>query len=379
MAQENNLTAGHTLPMEKALTDSSRVIPTKEITNMLRTKEQYHEDLFAMRPNIFIGGECVGREDKRLRPGINVLDVTFDLAMDPEWKGIATAISSVTGEEINRWAHLPQNPHDLIQKQKLIRLAARRVGGCIQRCMGHDAINALAVCTKEMDEASGSDYHQRFLEYLKIYHQKDIDGCCAQTDSKGDRMKRPSEQEDPDAYLHIVEERNDGIVVKGFKMSITQAAYADEIIALPTRALMEADRDYAVAFAVPADTKGLSLITRPVWLRNHDKEGAPPFCIYGVSDCVVYFNNVFVPKSRVFMCKEWQFSRRMAMLFADSHRHSYSGCKPGVSDILCGTTLLAAEANNIAKASHVKEKLTEFAGSAELAFAAGRRLWKRLH
>lgn len=338
---------------------------------MLRTKEQYHDDLFSMRPNIIIGGECVGRDDPRLRPGINVLDVTFDLAQNPEWKGVATAISPVTGKEINRWAHLPQNAHDLLQKQKLIRLGARRVGGCIQRCMGHDAINALAICTREMDDANGTDYHQRFLAYLKLYHDKDLDGCCAQTDSKGDRMKRPSQQEDPDAYLHIVEERKDGIVVSGFKMSITQAAYADEIIALPTRALMESDRDFAVAFAIPADTEGVSLITRPVWLRGNEKKDAPPFCKYGVSDCIVYFDNVFVPKSRVFMCKEWQFGRRMALLFADSHRHSYSGCKPAISDILCGTASLAAEANNIARASHVKEKLSEFAGSAELAFAAG--------
>jgi aromatic ring hydroxylase len=154
-------------------------------------------------------------------------------------------------------------------------------------------------------------------------------------------------------------------------MSITQAAYADEIIALPTRALMESDRDYAVAFAIPADAQGLSLITRPVWLRGKDKADAPPFCKYGVSDCIVYFDNVFIPKSRVFMCGEWQFGRRMALLFADSHRHSYSGCKPAVSDILCGAASLAAEANNIAKASHVKEKLSEYAGAAELAFAAG--------
>lgn len=338
---------------------------------MLRTKEQYHEKLFSMRPNIYIGGEPVGRDDPRLRPGINVLDITFDLAQDPDWKGLATAVSTVTGEEINRWAHLPQNPHDLLQKQKLIRLGARRAGGCIQRCMGHDAINALAICTKEMDEANSTDYHQRFLDYMKIYHEQDLDGCCAQTDSKGDRMKRPSEQQDPDAYLHVVEEREDGIVVSGFKMSITQAAYADEIIVLPTRALMESDRDYAVAFAVPADVEGMSMITRPVWLRNKDNPDAAPFCKYGVSDSVIIFDKVFVPQERVFMCGEWQFGRRLALLFADSHRHSYSGCKPAVSDILCGTTYLAAEANNIARASHVKEKLSEFAGAAELAFAAG--------
>ena len=338
---------------------------------MLRTKEKYHEDLFSMRPNIYIGGECVGRDDPRIRPGINVLDVTFDLAQDPEWKGLATAISSVTHEEINRWAHLPQNSQDLFKKQKLIRLGARRTGGCIQRCMGHDAINALAICTREMDDANGTDYHKRFLDYLKLYHEKDLDGCCAQTDSKGDRMKRPSEQEDPDAYLHIVEERKDGIVVRGFKMSITQAPYADEIIALPTRALGEADRDFAVAFAVPADAEGLKLITRPVWLREKDNPDAGPFCQFGVSDCIVFFDNVFVPIERVFMCGEWQFGRRLALLFADSHRHSYSGCKPAVSDILCGAAALAAEANNIEKASHVKEKLSEFAGAAELAYAAG--------
>ena len=102
---------------------------------MLRTKEQYHDKLSNMKPNIYIGGEKVGRDDHRLRPGINVLDVTYDLAHDPQWKGLVTATSTITGEEINRWAHLPQNTHDLMQKQKLIRLTARRVGGCIQRCM----------------------------------------------------------------------------------------------------------------------------------------------------------------------------------------------------------------------------------------------------
>ena len=113
-----------------------------------------------MRLNIYIGGELVGRDESRLRPGSNVLDVTFDLARDQEWKGIATAKLSITGEEINRWAHLPQNPSVLIKKQQLIRLTARRVVGCIQRCMGPDAINAHAVCTREMDDANGTDYHR---------------------------------------------------------------------------------------------------------------------------------------------------------------------------------------------------------------------------
>jgi aromatic ring hydroxylase len=338
---------------------------------MLRTKEQYFEKLFSMNPNVYIGGEKVSRNDPRLRPGLNVLGVTFDLAQDQKWNNVATAHSTLIDEEVNRWAHLPQNPYDLMQKQKLIRLAARRVGGCIQRCMGHDAINALAICTKEIDEAKGTNYHERFMNYLKDYQKNDLVGCCAQTDSKGDRLKRPSEQSNPDHYVHIVQERDDGIIVSGFKMSITQAAYADEIIVIPTRALKADDRDFAVAFALPADWDNMHLITRPVWLRDKDDKNAPPFSKYGVSDSVIVFDNTFVPKERVFMCGEWEFGRRLALLFADSHRHSYSGCKPAVSDILCGAASLAAQANNIEKVPHVKEKLTEYAGAAELAYAAG--------
>jgi len=338
---------------------------------MLRNSTEYREKLFNMRPNIYIGGKRVGRDDSRLRPGIRVMDQTFELAQQPEYNDLFTATSSLTGDKINRWAHLPQNPRDLILKQKMIRVGARRVGGCIQRCMGQDALNALAICTREIDAKKGSEYHQRFRDYLTWYHQNDINGCCAQTDSKGDRLKRPHEQINPDAYVHIVEENDDGIFVSGYKMSITQAAYADELFVIPTRALQEEDRDYAVAFAIPADAEGVRLVTRPVWMRDKDDPDAAPFDRYGVSDSVIIFDRTFVPKKRVFMCGEWDFGRRMALLFADSHRHSYCGCKPAVSDILCGATLLAAEANNVAKVSHVKEKLAEFASAASLAFAAG--------
>ena len=117
-------------------------------------------------------------------------------------------------------------------------------------------------------------------------------------------MKRPSQQKNPDQYLHVVEERADGIVVRGFKMSITTVAYAEEMVVLPTRALLEDDRDYAAAFAIPPDAEGVKPITRPVWFREKDEEDASPFCRLGVSDSVIHFDDVFVPKERVFMCGE---------------------------------------------------------------------------
>ena len=338
--------------------------------NAMRSSAQYVSDLMKLKPNLYIGGQRVGRDDPRIKPGINVISVTYDRAQDPTWEGLLTTTSSLAGEQINRFTHLPQNAYDLIQKQKMIRLLCQRVGGCTQRCMGMDAITALSVATKEIDEKCRTDYHRRFMDYLKVYQEKDLTGACAQTDTKGDRTKRPSEQADPDAYVHVIEVRDDGILVRGAKLSITMAAYADEIFVLPTRALREEDQDYAVAFAIPADWKGIHLITRPVSVRER-KECKCPFAEMGVSDSVVVFDNTFIPRERVFMCQEWEFGRRLALLFADSHRHSYSGCKPAVSDILCGAACLVAEANNIEKVPHVREKLSEFAGAAELSYAAG--------
>ena len=336
----------------------------------MKSSAEYVSSLMKMKPNLYIGGEKVGRDDPRIRPGINVMSTTFDLAQHPDYEELMTATSPLIGKKVNRFTYLPRNPYDLMQKQKMIHLLAQRVGGCIQRCMGYDTLIGVSIVTKEIDEKYGTDYHFRFLEYLKHIQENDICLSGAQTDVKGDRIKRPYEQADPDAYVHIVEERSDGIIVRGAKHCITMAAYAEEMIVFPTRALTEEDRDYAVAFAIPADHENVRLITRPVWVRER-KQIKAPFAEMGVSDSVVILDNVFVPKERVFMCREWEFGRRIALLFADSHRHSYSGCKPAMCDILCGATALAAEANNIERVPHVRQKMSEFAGNAELSYAAG--------
>jgi 4-hydroxyphenylacetate 3-monooxygenase/4-hydroxybutyryl-CoA dehydratase/vinylacetyl-CoA-Delta-isomerase len=66
-------------------------------------------------------------------------------------------------------------------------------------------------------------------------------------------MKRPSQQKDPDMYVRVVERKSDGIVVRGAKVHNSEASVADEILVVPTRALLPEEKDWAVAFAIPAD------------------------------------------------------------------------------------------------------------------------------
>lgn len=336
----------------------------------MRTFEEYKTKLISMRDNIYIGGELRGRGDELLQPGINTVGVTFNEAQEPENKGFMTAVSHLTGNDINRYNHIYQSSEDLLIKQKMIRKLCGKVGGCIQRCMGCDATNALYTTTKEIDLAYGTDYHDKFLKYMQYYQENDLIGNAAQTDVKGDRSKRPSEQQDPDLYLRVVEKKEDGIIVCGCKAHNTIAPYADEIIALPTRMMGKDEADWAVAFAIPSDTEGVTLVCRSTSPRAR-KEIQAPFTKYGACDSMTVFDNVFVPWDRVFMCGETKFAGRLALAFANNHRFSYCGCKPAVTDIMMGATALVADYNGIGKEPHVVDEVSELMVTAELVYAAG--------
>lgn len=324
----------------------------------------------ALKHNIYMGGQVVRRDDPRFVPEMNVMSLTYELAQDPQYGGVMTAASHLTGQKINRFCHINQITDDLLNKQKMTRRYVQKTGFCILRCMGIDAMNALSVVTHEMDQQLGTDYNKRFLNYLRYFQDNDLAAACAQSDVKGDRSKRPREQDDPDLYVHVVERRKDGIVVRGAKNHITMAAHAHEVIALPTRVMTEGEEDWAVAFAVPADTKGVYLITHASSPRPRNQVKAP-IAEHGWADSFIVFDNVFVPWERVFMCGERQFAGRLALLFALFHRHSYTGCKPALSDILMGMTALVAEYNGVDKAQHVRQKLADMIGVAELVYAAG--------
>jgi aromatic ring hydroxylase len=337
----------------------------------MRTKEQYLEGLRKMRRNLYLNGEKISRDDEIQMPAIETMSVTFDYAADPKYEDLCTAISHLTEQRINRFCHVHQNKEDLHKKQDMTRLLCQVVGGCIQRCMGVDATNAFYNVTYEADKENhgATEYHKNFKKWLERFQREDLVGCCAQTDVKGDRMKRPSQQKDPDLYVRVIEKKSDGIVVRGSKVHISEASIADEILVVPTRTLLPEEKDWAVAFAVPADWEGVKQVVTVHNLRSRKyfKRGFAP----GYTDSYVIFDDCFVPWERVFLCGEAVQGGICALLFALFHRHSYSGCKPAMGDLMIGAVALAAEYNGITKAPHVRDKLAEIILITELGYAAG--------
>lgn len=338
----------------------------------MKTSQEYLERMAKMRPNIYVDGEVIGRDHPLVLQASRIIQMTFDLADDPEYSPWLKTTSHLSGQPINRFNHIHQSVDDLLMKQEMTRKLCNRTGGCIYRCMGADSMNALSVTTKNTDLKYGTEYHQRFLDFLAYFQANDLIGAAAQTDAKGDRSLRPAEQADPDAYLHVVERRPDGVVVRGAKLHNTMAPYADEIIAFPTRALRKDEKDYAIAFSIPADTEGVYLIGRKEFsLPREAGMEAPYVTNLAAIESFTVFENVFIPNERIFLNGETEFGSELALMFALYHRHSYCGCKPGIGDVMTGTTALMADYNGVEKTSHTKEKIADLISVVELVYAAG--------
>jgi aromatic ring hydroxylase len=336
----------------------------------IKTSEEYVQRLKKMKPNIYAHGKLMGRDDALLEKPINVLKLTFDLAQDPEYQDLMVTSSHLTGEPISRFTALDLSIEDLYKQQEMKRRLCHKVGGCIQRCMATDTLNAIGVVSKDVDLAKGTNYHDHFLEFLKYYQANDLVGSTSQTDPKGDRKARPHQQKDPDLYLRVIKKDKKGIVVRGAKNHITMGPYVDEHLVIPTRAMTDKEGDWAVSFAIPADTDGVKLISRITASRPRISLEAP-YNRFGVAESFLVFDDVFVPWERVFLCGEAEFAGPLALTFAGFHRHSYCGCKPALTDIIMGATALVAEYNGVAKASHIQEELAELMIIAELVYASG--------
>lgn len=331
----------------------------------IKTFDQYVEDLRNLNLEVYFMGEKIENpvDHPAIRPHINAAGMTYRFANDPEFEDLATATSHLTGKTINRFTHIHHSTEDLVKKVKLLRAIGQQTGTCYQRCVGFDAMNALYATTYDMDQKLGTEYHERFKKYLTYVQDNDLMCTGGMTDPKGDRSLSPGKQADPDLYLHVVKELEDGIVVKGAKAHQTGAVNSHEIIVMPTTALRQEDKAYAVSFALPSNAEGIFYIfgrqtNDERKMTGEIDQGNAEYAIVG-GEALVVFEDVFVPWERVFMYGEVEFAGALVERFASHHRQNYGACKVGVTDVLVGATALIAEYNGADKASHVRDKIIE--------------------
>lgn len=181
-----------------------------------------------------------------------------------------------------------------------------------------------------------------------------------------------AQQADPDMNLHVVDVQDEGIVVRGAKIMICGIAATNEIFVLPGSGYRETDEDFAVSFVIPKDIEGLTIVeTRhPSDMREFEEGFDIPVKIGGITQAYLLFQDVFVPKERVFMCKEFKYSGVAVTNFIMPYRAAIGSCVAGQGDIMVGAAALLARANGLSTRVFT-ERLTKMYMNNETTFALG--------
>lgn len=338
----------------------------------MESTAEYRESLRAFSPTVFVNGQKITSvaDEPLLQPGINAIGITYDLASDPATAPLMTAVEQETAKLVNRNLHIDRTSEDLLAKLEAVRIMCREAG-CAQRYLMHDALNGIYQIAKLCDANEDTKYFERFLDFMSDVQGSDKTYAIAMTDAKGDRSQKPYQQANADTYVHVVEERSNGIVISGTKAIVTGAPYVHGFIVMPCRSMTKQDKAFAVCCAVPIDADGITILARPS--GRPGEESAIFSKRFGQTTGVVMFDKVFVPHERVFLNSETEYAGRLAQTYATHHRHSCIAARAGFGDLLIGAGALMIEANGLDPElhPHLKEDMVELIKIVEGFFATG--------
>jgi 4-hydroxybutyryl-CoA dehydratase/vinylacetyl-CoA-Delta-isomerase len=328
----------------------------------IMTAAQYYKSLESLHPVAYVLGEKTQNifDHPLIKHMVASVAKTYDLANDPEGRKYLVAWSALVNEDVSRFVKFYESTDDLLAKVRMLKFITQRTGACFMRCTGMDAMNSVGIEVYNCDKKYGTPYWSRFKKFVQKVQKNDFTVFSGVTDVKGDRSLRPSQQKDPDMYLHVVSRDNQGIVVRGAKIHQTGSLCAHWGLIVPTREMRADDKDYAVCFALPTDAEGVVHVYGRGTLEARALENCDLGNIkYSKFAPMVIFKDVFIPWENVFLCGEFEFAGPMVRHFGTFHRHSHGGCKCGYGDVLVGAAAAVADYNGLPNTSHIRNKLAE--------------------
>jgi aromatic ring hydroxylase len=300
------------------------------------------------------------RDEPELLVALEHAALDYQAAERDDLRSLAVDVDPDTGEEHSAYYRLPRTADDLLERSRLIE-EVTALGGTMVTLIKEIGSDAMFALLRKLDGVE----LERAEAFFRHCRDGDLAVAVAQTDVKGDRSKPPHLQDDPDLYVRVVDEGPDGIVVRGAKCHTSISANADEIMVLPTRAMTDDSRDYAVAFAVPTNAPGLSLYISAYGAGDRDPFEFPLSSRHKMLETLTVFDDVFVPWERVFLCRQPEMAAPIALGFVEYHRFTAVSYKLPLLDALVGSAALIAEMNGVLGAGHIRDKLAALVAYAE--------------
>lgn len=330
---------------------------------MIRTGDEYREALRDGR-EIYIDGEAVAdvTTHPAFKPIVDVRARIYDLAHEDATREVMSYVDADTGERNAVGLKPPVSREDLEDKRTAVDTVLDDIGGVVIR-VGDETIGEMWSLADGEDVLNEVD--PRFAANIRRHIERAVRAdpfhVSANTDPKGDRSKRPQDQ-DPDMLLHVVRETDDGIVVRGAKYE-TAAPYADQAFTKPTIANWgDAElSDYAVGFIVGMGAPGIKHICRTGFAGRAPAEDYPLSNRFDEIDTLVVFDDVEIPWEDVLF---YRHTRAATYIRATLHRYSafpFVQRVERLADMLIGAALFNVRQTGLERQQAVQEKLATLA------------------
>lgn len=247
---------------------------------------------------------------------------------------------------------VPASPEELRQKVELVH----RTG--MMAHVTYTSIMTLATAAGRISQTA-PQYVEQIHAYMDEAQQRDVRITQCITDAKGDRSKAPGKQDDPDAYVRVVDRQRDGVVIRGAKLHITGASLGHDLMTIPTKAMKPGEEDYAIAAMVPVNSPGVKLVDTTYATRHGDPRDFPVSGDDAYPESFVIFDDVFVPHERIFLDGEVAEASVFAHSLGLWERLGGLSSMADDADVMVGLAQLISEANGTAGVAHIKEKISE--------------------
>jgi 4-hydroxyphenylacetate 3-monooxygenase len=328
---------------------------------VIRTGGEYRESIRDGR-EIWIDGERVAdvTTHPAFRPIVDVRARIYDMAHDPETQDVMTYLDASSGERCAIGPKLPTSKADWTSKRRAVDAVLDDIGGVVTR-VGDETVGEMWALFDGQDVLAEIDptFSQHIRDHVQRAAALDPFHVSANTDPKGDRARRPQEQ-DPDVLLHVVRETDNGIVVRGAKFE-TAAAYANQAFVKPTIGDWGHDElsDYAVGFIVRMGAPGIKHICRSGFAGTKPIEDYPLTNRFDEVDTLIVFDDVEIPWEDVLF---YRHTRAAAFIRATLHRYSQFAFVQRhlrYADLLVGAAYASVSQTGVKMHQGVREKLAE--------------------
>lgn len=330
---------------------------------MIRTGEEYRSSIRDGR-EVWIGGEKVDdvTTHPAFKPLVDIRARIYDMAHEPAYQERMTYLHLATGERNAIGPKPPRTREDWWCKRQAVETVLDEIGGVVTR-VGDETVGEMWSLYDGQDLLNEVDpsFAENIRRHVERAVHEDPFHVSANTDPKGDRSKRPQEQ-DPDMLLHVVRETDSGIIVRGAKYE-TAAAYANQAFVKPTIANWGDDQlsDYAVGFIAEMGQPGIKHICRPGFAGRTPIEDYPLSNRFDEVDTLVIFDDVHIPWENVLF---YRHTKAAAYIRATLHRYSafaFTQRAMRFADLLIGVSLFNVRQTGLDKQQAVQEKLATLA------------------